>query len=48
MTSDIIRDLTAKRGVDVFRLLTEFNRNAAWAGYFYQGADATMLEQIGK
>ena len=48
MTPDIIRDLTAKRGMDVFRLLTEFNRNASWAGYFYEGADATMLAQIGK
>ena len=48
MTQDIIRDLTAKRGMDVFRLLSEFNRNAAWAGYFYQGVDASALEQIVK
>lgn len=48
MTNDIIKDLTSKRGMDVFRLLAEFNRNAAWAGYFYQGVDVTALEQFGK
>lgn len=48
MTPDIVKDLTAKKGLAVFKLLTEFNRNAAWAGYFYTGADAETLAQTGK
>ena len=48
MTPDIVKDLTAKKGMAVFQLLTEFNRNAAWAGYFYTGADAEALAQVGK
>lgn len=47
MTHDIIKDLTAKRGREVFDLLAEFNRNAGWAGYFYEGVDATAVAQTG-
>jgi hypothetical protein len=45
MTYDIIKDLTAKRGMQVFALLTEFNRNAGWAGYFYDGPEASVLRE---
>lgn len=47
MTPDIIKDLTAKKGAAVFGLLTEFHRNAAWGGYFFQGADADALAKSG-
>ena len=47
MTSDIIKDLTAKKGPAVFDLLKEFNRNASWGGYFYTGVDAEALAQVG-
>ena len=48
MTRDIIKDLTAHKGIKVFNLMAEFNRNAGWAGYFYHGVDATALSQIDK
>lgn len=48
MTRDIIRDLTAKKPFQVFAMMSEFNRNAGWAGYFYNGPDATQLSSIAK
>lgn len=47
MTPDIIKDLTSTKGPAVFQLLAEFNREAAWGGYFYTGKDAETLEQVG-
>jgi hypothetical protein len=47
MTPDIIKDLTSTKGQVVFQLLTEFNQEAAWGGYFYAGKDAETLAQVG-
>ncbi len=48
MTRDIIKDLTAHKGIKVFNLMAEFNRNAGWAGYFFNGVDATAVRQLAK
>lgn len=48
MTNDIIKDLTSKKARQVFSLLSEFNRNANYGGYFYNGPEAAELSKIAK
>lgn len=43
MTHDILQDLLKNKARPLFTLMQEFNRNAGWCGYFFDGVDATML-----
>lgn len=46
MHGTIIKDLSKKKSADIFGLLTDFNRNARWAGYFFGGTEESILKQM--
>lgn len=48
MNDIIIRDLLKNNGRELGLLLNEFNRNAAWCGYFFDGPDAEKLAVTAK
>ena len=48
MKDIIVKDLLKNKAMQVHTYLEEFNRNAGWAGYFFDGEDAAQLAAAGK